>query len=65
MNHPVSGKNTLQPESEDISCTSCHSPHGFNQGKKMLKMPGNALCVSCHGDASKPSATGKTMEVKR
>lgn len=62
--HPVSGDNILKPELGKISCVSCHSPHGINAGKKLLKTVGNNLCNSCHGAEEKDAAT-KKAEVKK
>ena len=54
MQHPISGENTLAPEQGDISCVSCHRPHGVNQAEneKLLVIDGQNganLCLNCHG----------------
>jgi predicted CXXCH cytochrome family protein len=34
-------------------CAICHDPHG-NDNANLLRVQGNALCLECHGSASRP-----------
>jgi len=31
-----------------VTCFSCHDPHG-TENQAMLREPGNAMCLTCHG----------------
>ena len=52
MNHPV-GRHPLQfaklSDTEEISCVSCHNPHG-SPNEFLLKVPGGrmGICEQCH-----------------
>jgi len=48
FSHPV-GRRYQDPYGDPVSCSSCHNPHG-TQNKWLLKMRGDALCLSCHAD---------------
>jgi len=36
----------------DGGCTGCHEPHSSNRNDNFLKLPGNDLCLSCHGKSA-------------
>lgn len=42
--HPV----TFEHRVEAGGCVECHNPHGSNNDK-LLKQPGDGVCVQCHG----------------
>jgi predicted CXXCH cytochrome family protein len=53
MNHPV-GRHPLRftvvpTTNEEISCASCHDPHG-SENKSLMKVPGGrmTICLQCH-----------------
>jgi predicted CXXCH cytochrome family protein len=44
-----------------VTCFSCHDPHGTeNQG--MVREPGNALCLGCHGPNAQNGPHAATIE---
>ncbi|MGE5800230.1 MAG: cytochrome c3 family protein [Syntrophaceae bacterium] len=43
----------------DGACTKCHEPHSSNRNDNFLKLPGNDLCLSCHGGRSGMTHTHK------
>lgn len=54
LNHPVSNhpgrfKSVSETDKTEISCVSCHNPHG-SDNKAMMKVAGGrmAICLNCH-----------------
>ncbi len=44
-----------------VTCFSCHDPHG-SENDAMLRQPGNALCLACHGPNSQNGPHATTIE---
>jgi predicted CXXCH cytochrome family protein len=45
----------------DMTCLSCHAPHGTPHVSLLTDSPQRALCVQCHasdGETLRPTATG-------
>jgi predicted CXXCH cytochrome family protein len=41
--------NDLPPDKQgEITCTTCHAPHGEGGFPKMLRKEAGELCISCH-----------------
>lgn len=49
---PLGGKSIHDPYSKG-RCDMCHAPHGSDRDEKFLRLPGDRLCLSCHGDLPK------------
>lgn len=51
VGHPVSGEIKEVPERGNMTCVSCHRPHGVKQGKSLLVTESEAsdsICFNCH-----------------
>jgi len=44
-----------------VTCFSCHDPHG-NDNVAMVRKPGNALCLDCHGANTQAGPHAATIE---
>jgi predicted CXXCH cytochrome family protein len=44
-----------------VTCFSCHDPHG-NDNPAMVRAPGNALCLTCHGPGTQNGPHAATIE---
>jgi predicted CXXCH cytochrome family protein len=44
-----------------VTCFSCHDPHG-NENVAMVRKPGNALCLDCHGPNAQAGPHDPTIE---
>jgi predicted CXXCH cytochrome family protein len=44
-----------------VTCTSCHDPHG-SENVAMVRKPGNALCLDCHGPNAQAGPHAATIE---
>ena len=44
-----------------VTCFSCHDPHG-TENVAMLRKPGNALCLDCHGPNAQAGPHAPTVE---
>jgi predicted CXXCH cytochrome family protein len=44
-----------------VTCFSCHDPHG-NENVAMVRKPGNALCLDCHGPKAQAGPHASTIE---
>jgi predicted CXXCH cytochrome family protein len=44
-----------------VTCTSCHDPHG-SENVAMVRKPGNALCLDCHGPNAQAGPHAPTIE---
>jgi predicted CXXCH cytochrome family protein len=52
FSHPI-GKGIIDPNTgKDMTCLSCHSPHGTDQDHVLLGNPARALCIRCHDGGS-------------
>ncbi len=59
---PLGGKSSHEPYQKG-RCDMCHAPHGTDRDDKLLRLPGDRQCLSCHPDLPKrghvhPSGTG-------
>ena len=41
---------TTNPQSNQVSCASCHNPHGGPSPAALLRRPAESLCTGCHED---------------
>jgi predicted CXXCH cytochrome family protein len=48
----ASYKKVVHKPVNDGECASCHDPHSSTRSDNFLKLPGNELCLSCHGELS-------------
>jgi predicted CXXCH cytochrome family protein len=44
-----------------VTCFSCHDPHG-SENVAMVRKPGNALCLDCHGPNAQAGPHASTIE---
>jgi predicted CXXCH cytochrome family protein len=44
-----------------VTCFSCHDPHGIDN-PAMVRAPGNALCLTCHGPNTQNGPHATTIE---
>ena len=44
-----------------VTCFSCHDPHG-SENVAMVRKPGNALCLDCHGPNSQAGPHAASIE---
>jgi predicted CXXCH cytochrome family protein len=44
-----------------VTCFSCHDPHG-SENVAMVRKPGNALCLDCHGPNAQAGPHAPTIE---
>jgi predicted CXXCH cytochrome family protein len=44
-----------------VTCSSCHDPHG-NENVAMVRKPGNALCLDCHGPNAQAGPHAPSVE---
>jgi predicted CXXCH cytochrome family protein len=44
-----------------VTCSSCHDPHG-TENVAMVRKPGNALCLDCHGPNAQAGPHAPTVE---
>jgi predicted CXXCH cytochrome family protein len=44
-----------------VTCSSCHDPHG-TKNVTMVRKPGNALCLDCHGPNAQAGPHAPTIE---
>ena len=44
-----------------VTCFSCHDPHS-NENVSMVRKPGNALCLDCHGPNTQAGPHAATIE---
>jgi predicted CXXCH cytochrome family protein len=44
-----------------VTCFNCHDPHG-NENVAMVRKPGNALCLDCHGPNTQAGPHAATIE---
>jgi predicted CXXCH cytochrome family protein len=44
-----------------VTCFSCHDPHG-SENVAMVRKPGNALCLDCHGPNAQAGPHAATIE---
>ena len=44
-----------------VTCSSCHDPHG-SENVAMVRKPGNALCLGCHGPNAQAGPHAPTVE---
>jgi len=44
-----------------VTCFSCHDPHG-SENDAMLRLPGNSMCLTCHGPNSQNGPHAATIE---
>ncbi len=44
-----------------VTCFSCHDPHG-SENAAMVRKPGNALCLDCHGPNAQAGPHAPTIE---
>ncbi|HEY3489378.1 MAG TPA: cytochrome c3 family protein [Candidatus Deferrimicrobiaceae bacterium] len=64
---PLGGKSTHEPYQKG-QCNVCHLPHGSSRDDKLLRLPGDRQCLSCHPDLPQrghvhPSGTGTRMKL--
>jgi predicted CXXCH cytochrome family protein len=46
---PLGGKSSHDPFQKG-RCDMCHTPHGTDRDDKLLRLPGDRQCLSCHPD---------------
>jgi predicted CXXCH cytochrome family protein len=44
-----------------VTCFSCHDPHG-TENQAMLREPGNAMCLTCHGPSTQSGPHAASIE---
>jgi predicted CXXCH cytochrome family protein len=44
-----------------VTCFSCHDPHG-TENQAMLREPGNAMCLTCHGPNTQNGPRAASIE---